>query len=339
MIKRIALSAVPLAAAAALTMAGVAQAAPVPTVNSDGTVGYQAVQNPGGTTYFTHVIGQFGLGNPQYGNTNPTLETNPALLAELHGASILPTGTWAPFNAHGVVANAARVGLCGGEHHFNPGTTVQDVIVPTSTHTYEVVAFKGTFSSTGDACLDTVLPTGYASILLRNVPSRDTMQLEVLYDGLHSHNGVGPGNATIVAHDLSNPSSSTVNTNGVSGPVFPTPHSEFYEADAGAIGAAGRPQDSLPSDVGPDANGPNLLVKLAHVQLNGNNENTGQEVHGTLQSDAAWEAVPVTVHSHGDIAAAVSVFKSDHFSVYTAPGTLDYPNGNGGNGAGGHPFP
>jgi hypothetical protein len=251
MIKKIALSAVPLAAAAALTMGGVAQAATAqaPTVNSDGTVGYQAVQNPGGTTYFTHIIGQFGLGNPQYGNTNPTLETNPALLGALHAASVVPTGTWGAFDAHGIVANAARVGLCGGEHHSNAGTTVQDVIVPTSTHTYEVVAFKGTFSSTGDACLDSTLPTGYASILLRNVPSRDTMQLEVLYDGLHSHNGVGPGNATIVARDLSNPSSSTVNTNMTSGPVFPTPHSEFYEADAGIIGANGIPQSSLPGDV------------------------------------------------------------------------------------------
>jgi hypothetical protein len=334
MISRIALSALPLAAAAALTLGGVAHAAPadvaharpaaVPTVDDNGTIGYQAVQDSNDTTYFTHITSYFGLGNPQYGRRNPVLIPNPAVDAFL-GAH--PTiGHWMSFNHNpGITVDAARIGLCGGTEYTrgttNAGTTVQELIVPVAQFSFDVVAFEGqfAFSPQGDTCLDSTLPSGEAAVVLSNVPDTDTVALDVLYDGLHSHNGVPPGYATFVATDLTRPSVSQVNTMGA---VFHTPHSEFYEADAGLVGADGRPQRSLAGDVLPDSRGPNLAVKLAHVQLNGNDAATGHEVHGTLQSDAAWTAVPVVYHANGDYAGAVSVFFSDHFSVFTAPGTL-----------------
>ena len=343
MIKKIAFSAVPLAAAAALTMSGVAHAAgPVATVDSQGTIGYQAVQNAGGATYFTHIIGQFGLGNPQYSTGNPTLQVNRLS----HYLNDLPVnagnGGWVPFtNNEGFTTAAVRVGLCGGFHRAHAGTTVQEMIVPVSTGRYDVVAFAGQYAAgtpNDDACLDSTLPTGELNVLLRNVPARDTTQLDVIYDGEHSHNGVQAGVATLVANDLSHPSSATANTPGQ---VFGSARSEFYEADAGLIGADGTPNSTLTGDVLPDTRGPNLAVKLAHVQLNGNDDNSGNEVHGTLQSDAAWEALPVVDHTHGEIAGAVSAFSYDHFSVYTAPGVLNYSSpggpgsdGNGSNGNG-----
>ncbi|HEY0933682.1 MAG TPA: hypothetical protein VGD91_08070 [Trebonia sp.] len=338
MIKRIALSAVPLAAAAALTMGGIAHAAPAPaapapapSANSDGTIGYQAVQNLGGATYFTHIIGQFGLGDPQYGLTNPTLKSNPLLSVFLNN---LPSNhTWENFNnGFGFTVDATRVGLCGGENHFDAATTVQSMMIPVSNHTYDVVAIEGQATPGGEGCLNSALPAGKISLLLKNVPSRDTTQLEVLYDGHHAHNGVPAGFATIVANDLSRPNLAVANTPGR---IFPVAGNELYEADAGIIGADGAPTAGLPGDVLPDSSGPNLVVKLAHVALNGNDLNTGDEVHGTLQSDAAWVAVPVVDHARGLVAGAVSVFKSDHFSVYSAPGALDYQElanpGNGNN--------
>jgi hypothetical protein len=326
MIRRIALSAVPLAAAAALALGGVAYAAPaaVPTVVDNGTIGYQAVQDSNDTTYFTHITSYFGLGNPQYGPRNPVLKPNPVVTAFLGPHPTI--GHWMSFSHNpGITVDAARVGLCGGTEYgrgtTNAGTTVQELIVPVAQFSYDVVAFEGqfAFSPQGDTCLDSTLPSGQAAVVLSDVPDTDTVALDVLYDGLHSHNGVKAGYATFVATDLSRPSVSQVNTSGA---VFKTPHSEFYEADAGLVGADGRPQHSLAGDVLPDSRGPNLAVKLAHVQLNGNDAATGHEVHGTLQSDAAWTAVPVVYHANGDYAGAVSVFFSDHFSVYTAPGTL-----------------
>jgi hypothetical protein len=322
MIKRIAIAAVPLAAAAALAMSGVAQAqaAATPLGSTDGTIGYQAVQDVGGATYFTHVIGQFGLGNPQYLNTNPTLQVDDGFASYLGG---LTPGVWSTFdNTDDNTVDAARIGLCGGVDHVDAGITVQEVIVPVSPHSYDVVAFSGQFNGPGDDCLDSALPSGSAAVLLEGVPTRDTVQLDVIYDGANAHNGATAGNATFVANDLSSPSSASIDTSGTSTP-FPTADNEFYEADAGVIGAEGAPRSSLAGDVLPDSKGPHLVVKLAHVQLNGNNLNNGREVRGTLQSDAAWKAVPVTYHHNGDIAGAVSVFKADHFSVYTAPGALE----------------
>jgi hypothetical protein len=329
MITKIAISAVPLAAAAALAFGGVASAAPaasasaVPTVDSNGTIGYQAVQDSSNTTYFTHITSYFGLGNPQYGKKNPVLQPNKLLTILLDKTKL---GMWVPFtNPTGFTVNAARVGLCGGTEYgkggSNAGTTAQELIIPVTPRTYDVVAIEGQFANSpqGDSCLDSTLPSGSAAVLLSDVSDRDTVQLDVIYDGLHPHNGVPAGNATFVATDLSTPSAAQIST---SKPVFKTPHSEFYEADAGLVGATGRPTSSLAGDVLADSNGPNLAVKLAHVQLNGNNTSTGHEVHGTLQSDAAWTAVPVVYHAYGDYAGAVSVFFSDHFSVYTAPGTL-----------------
>jgi len=309
-----------LALGAGVAVAGSAHAA-TPVVDTTGVIGYQAVQN-GNVTYYTHETSYFGLGDPQYSVNNPQLPVNPLLAAELHGLSV---GTWHSFsNPAGVVVKAARLGLCGGAHSFNDGTTVQELIVPVSATTFDVVALEGQFPgavSGGDVCLNPTLPTGMAAVVLRNIPDADTVQLDLLFDGLHAHNGTGAGHATFVGTDLTHPTANTVSTPH---PVFSHNggNSEFYEAEAGVLGVTGgNPTSGLAGPVLPDVGSPNMVVREAHVGLNGNTIG-GSEVHGTLQSDTAWTAVPDATEHNGLITGAVSVFAADHFSNYVAPGVF-----------------
>jgi hypothetical protein len=310
-----------LAGTGALAAAGTAHAA-VPNVNSNGVVGYSAVQN-GNNAYFTHQVSQFGLGDPQYSVNNPSIPVNPVLAAVL---SHLHVGTWNSFSLPaGLNVQAARVGFCGGTREYgrnaDAGTTVQELLIPVSASRYDVLAVAGVLpASGGDVCLSSELPAGEASLVLKNVPVSDTVQMQLLYDGNHAHNGVGAGRATFVATDLSHPTTSQVNTPG---PVF-THHadSEFFEAENGIIGATGpgTATASLPATVLPDSRFPNNAVVEAHVLLNANDTATGNEVQATLQSNAAWDAVPDASQVGGVIVGAPSVFKSDHFTSFVASG-------------------
>lgn len=327
--------AAPLAVAGVLAAAGASfaatssPAAGVPAVGTTGTVGYSAVEN-GNQTYFTHAGGQFGLGDPQYSVTNPQLPYSPIVGALLH---TLTRGDnegngWVHFtNPAGLTVQGARIGLCGGTRTYGAGTgnageTVQEYIIPNSTTTYDVVAFEGQFTGNGgDICTSDVLPSGFASIVLQSIPDADTIHLDLLYDGAHSHNGTGPGHATYVATDLSSPARGTnqVSTNDR---VFSArTGSEFYESEDGLTGVDGDASSSLASTVVPDLKFPNLAVEEAHVLLNGNTIG-GNEVHGSLQSGLAWDVVAnASVHG-ATIEGAVSPFTSDHFGSYTAPGVF-----------------
>jgi hypothetical protein len=318
--------AVPIAAALAITAGAAAFAASgssaTPVVDTTGVVGYSAVQN-GNDTYFTHEGGQFGLGDPQYNVDNPQVPFNPVVGLLLN---TLSTSSWHSFtNPGGVTVKAIRVGLCGGTNAFSANTTIQELIIPNSATTYDVVAVYGKFAANGgDACMDSALPSGEAHLVLHSIPDRDTVKLDLLYDGEHAHNGTFPGYASFIATDLSVPAANQVNSATAVFPVGGSGHSsEFFEAQDGLLGAnGGTPTSSLAGTVLPDSNFPDLVFKEAHVLLNGNDIATGTEITASLQSGAAWTVVPDAAEQGDVITGAPSVFKSDHFSVFTAPGVF-----------------
>jgi hypothetical protein len=309
-----------LAAGGAVAASGTAHAA-TPVVDTTGVIGYQAVQN-GNQTYYTDETSLFGLGDPQYSVNDPQLPVNAKVAAELNGLSDSATASWTPFSGGaGVTVRAARLGLCGGVKSYDHGRTVQLAIVPVTTRTYDVVAIAGEFApSSGNACLDPTLPVGLAHLVLRNISDDDTMLLQLLFDGRDAHNGTGAGHASFYASDLSHPTSNQVNT---SFQVFSKAGSEFYEADDGVLGVTGgTPTSALPGPVLPDSAAPDMVVREAHVGLDGNTIG-GSEVRGTLQSDAAWTAVPdATENSEGIDIGSVSVFSNDHYSNFVAPGVF-----------------
>lgn len=300
-----------------------ATSAPVvnPNVDTVGIVGYSALQN-GNDTYFTHMGGQFGLGDPQYNVDNPQIPFHPfigSLVDSLSGHS------WTRFtNPLGITVSAAREQLCGGLHSFDRGKAIEEVIVPDSATTVAVVAIVGQYAPNGgDPCMSAVLPSGVAEAVLKHIPDRDTIKLDLLFDGEHAHNGTTAGNASFIATDLSHPTANQVNTDT---PVFGGESmdatSEFYEAQNGLIGVkGGTPTASLPSEIVPDVNFPGLVAKEAHGALNGNSLNG--EVFGSFQSGQAWTVTPDVTEQGGNvITGAVSQYRSDHFSMYTAPGVF-----------------
>ena len=316
--------AVPVLVAGVALAAGGAAHAVVPNVVSNGVVGYSAVEN-GNEAYFTHQVSQFGLGDPQYSVNDPKIPVNPFLAGVLNS---LHVDQWSRFSLPpGLNVAAARVGFCGGTRQYGPGanagTTIQELIIPVSATRYDVLAVEGQFPANGgNVCLSSELPTGYAALVLKNIPLSDTVQLQLLFDGAHPHNGTHAGDATFIATDLSEPTSQQVNTNDNSGPgrVFTrTGGSQFYEAENGIIGATGSATQSLAATILPDSRFPNLATVEAHVLLNANVIN-GHEVQATLQSNADWDAVADVTQVNGVIDGAPGVFKSDHFDTFTAPG-------------------
>jgi len=316
----------PVAVVAALATAGGALAASSspsvnPNVDTVGIVGYSALQN-GNDTYFTHMGGQFGLGDPQYNVDNPQIPFRPFIGALVDGLS---GSTWTAFtNPLGITVSAAREQLCGGLHSTNRGEAIEEAIVPDSATTVAVVAIVGQYAPNGgDPCMSAVLPRGLARAVLKHVPDADTIKLDLLFDGEHAHNGTSAGNASFIATDLSHPTANQVNTPG---PVFGDRDgdatSEFYEAQNGLIGVkGGTPTASLPSLIVPDVRFPNMVAVEAHGALNGNSL-TG-EVFGSFQSGAAWTVTPDVTEQGGNvITGAVSQYRSDHFSMFTAPGVF-----------------
>lgn len=294
--------------------------AAVPNVNSNGVVGYSAMQN-GNDAYFTDQVSQFGLGDPQYSVSNPRLPVNTALAAALNslhvGGSFTEIGDFGGANVA-----AARVGFCGGTEAgaANAGTTIQELIIPVSDTRYDVVAVTGKFAANGgNACLGSSLPAdAEAALVLENVPVSHTARLQLLFDGRHAHNGTSAGGASFIASDLTGTAANQVNRAG----VFAHAGSEFYEADNGITGATGTATQSLGSTVLPDSRFPNLAAVEAHVVLNANDTATGGEVKGTLQSGKAWDVVADATQVGGVIDGAPGVFKSDHFDSFVAPGVF-----------------
>lgn len=237
-------------------------------------------------------------------------------------------GQFSPATIPGTIANGGGLGLCD---QFN-GRAAQLGDVYIGGGLMDVVYATGWFQppvvNNADLCENGVVNPAELNdsqhsfgVLLANVPINDTIDADILFNGNHGFNGFGHhhnrGDVVFIVQDISaNP--------GVE--VQATSHmwsgTEFGEADAGVV------QDStlvnvLPLAVPePDGN-TNLLIRFAHLMLNGNDDVTGAEVHGSLQSNADWTAYPVAADKNGGPATAGNpvylapgVFRNDHFSEF-----------------------
>jgi hypothetical protein len=299
-----------LAGAGAFAIAGTAHASAgvtAPALNRVGTAGYEAAVLNDNQTYLTHITGYMGMGNPQYGGDNPTLPSE----MDLGGAG---AGTVVPIggnNPNFVIPPSARVGLDDGSGTDN---SAYILAIPVSTDAYDDVAFYGNTSIVNGR---TTITSGEAEVLLANVKSSHTSQLDVLYDGLHNYDGYSKGSATFFARDLSakHPTSFKVNLD------LPGTNGEFYHGVAGVV--SDPPTATTLGKTLPVAGTKSQIeVVFAHVALNGNTltgsgKNNYQEFYGTLQSGAAWSVVPdVFQNKQGNIEAGPGVFFDDHFDVY-----------------------
>jgi hypothetical protein len=315
MIRKIAISAVPLAAAAAaaaLAFGGTAYAASaapadVPVAaNTHGEAGYEASVLNDSQTYFTHITATFGLGNPQYGAANPQLPVNflTALFLSARPQGIPFPITSAPF----ALPTAGRIGLDLGSGTYDAAETA---VVPVSTTTYDVV---GVYGTTGTAFGATEITKGAAVILLKNVPYTDSVQLDVLYDGRHNYDGFLAGTPTFYAKDLSNPTLPADRVN-----IFQLGQQygkEFFHAVAGEVNAPST-VTTLGMAVPVPGTRSQIALVLAHTSLNGNNSD-GSEFFGTLQSEANWTVVAdASVNHAGFVEQGPGTFFDDHFNVYS----------------------
>ena len=302
-----------LAGAGAFAIAGTAHAAPgtaAPAINRVGTAGYEAAVLNDNQTYLTHITGYVGLGNPQYGGDNPTLPSQAD-----SAITSAPAGVETPIDGYLEIPPSARIGLDDGSGTFN---SAYILAIPVSTDAYDDVAFFG----------DTVTYDGYTAItggdfevLLANVRSSHTTQLDVLYDGRHSYDGFDAGTATFFARDLSAKHPTSFKANIAAGDDDDNGLGEFYHGVAGVV--SDPPTATTLGTTLPVAGTQSQIeLVLAHVALNGNTltgggRNDYTEFYGTLQSGAAWTVVPDVFENHqGNIEAGPGVFFDDHFDVY-----------------------
>ena len=312
MIRRIAFSAVPIVATAALALGGTAYAATAPAVtvavNHSGEAGYEATVLNDSQTYFTHITAYFGLGNPQYGADNPQLPVNGEAAAFLGTQEVGVPFAITGGNPFGLPA-AARIGLDAGNGTYD---AAEAAVVPVSTDTYDVI---GVYGTTGSAFGATDITAGEGVVLLANVRCTHTSELDVLYDGRNNYDGFEAGTPTFYAKDLSakHLTSDRVNIDQLG----PQRGSEFFHAVAGEVNAPA-PATTIGTVVPVAGPSSEISLVLAHTALNGNNVG-GSEFEGTLQSGADWSVVAdaSTDRRTGDVEQGPGTFFDDHFAVYS----------------------
>jgi hypothetical protein len=169
-----------------------------------------------------------------------------------------------------------------------------------------------------DPCQNGAIDPGGATALLSGIPVTHTTEVDILFDPHHAHNGCHAGQVTFLAEDLSAHNGVTKQSPCITMP----PGTVFTEADAGAI-VNNTTVSQLPGSIPEPDGGSYILVRFAHVDLNGNSP-TG-EVKGTIQNNSAWTAYPVgstnngAVPPGGTLLLGTSVFFDDHFTVDEGP--------------------
>jgi hypothetical protein len=210
-------------------------------------------------------------------------------------------------------ANGAGVGLC----NQTTGEAAQaGQVLNTGGLTTNVdygVGNLGAPVSNNNPCQNGTV--GITGTLISNVPVGHTVRVDILFDQKHAHNGCHAGQAVFLAEDLSAGTGVTKSSPCVSLPSGTV----FNEGDAGVTAddtnVAPLPLQSIPQSDSED----NMLVRFAHVNLNGNSP-TG-EIKGTIQNNSAWTTFPVGSTSNGltppggSLLLAPGVFSSDHFLV------------------------
>lgn len=210
-------------------------------------------------------------------------------------------------------ANGAGLGLCDQTtaeavqvgQVLNPGLATTDVDYG--------LGNLGPAVSNNDPCQNGTV--GVTGTLLHLVPVGHTVRVDILFDQRHPHNGCHAGQVKFLAQDLSAHNGVTIES-----PCRWLPHGTvFNEGDAGVtaddtLTAPLPDQSPIQSDTEP-----NLLVRFAHVFLNGNSP-TG-EIKGSIQNNSAWDTFPVDSTSNGQpplggsVLLAVGRFFDDHFIV------------------------
>ena len=210
-------------------------------------------------------------------------------------------------------ANGAGIGLC--DQTTGEAVQVGQVLNPglLTTNVDFGIHNLGPAVSNNDPCQNGT--TGITGTLLFNVPVGNTVEVDILFDQRHPHNGCHAGQVVFLAQDLSA-------HNGVTkqSPCIWVPHGTvFTEGDAG-VTADDTNVAPLPLQVIPQADTePNMLVRFAHVKLNGNAPDG--EIKGSIQNNGAWTTFPVGSTSNGlptpggSLLVAPGPFFDDHFLV------------------------
>lgn len=297
--RKFSLAVLPLTAAAALALGGVASASVGPVqdtpAGANSISGYYAhAEND--TVNFTHLATREG------GDGNHTIEQLPA---------------WG--GAGSEVGGAAGIALCNQA----TGNAAQLGLVYVGNGLVDVVYATGTFSAgnNGDLCQGGLVnPTG-AKVLASNIPDNNSVDLDVLYDAANPHpsfrgHSFAKGTIIFAATNLGAPGVSYL-----AGVL--SPGRAFNEADAGVV--ADTATDTALTGTFPAAyNGHNSdaneLEGFSHTLADGNSVLPGgTETHGTFYSNPAWGAFPVDAVANNHTYEGVTTFTDDGFLDLVGP--------------------
>lgn len=296
--KKIGLAVVPLAAAAALALGGVAQASVGPVqftpAGANSISGYYAhAEND--TVNFTHLATREG------GDGSHTIEQLPVTTATGHTI--------------GTVGGAAGIALC----NQTTGNAAQLGLVYVSGGLVDVVYATGTFPAApvnnNDKCQGGLVNPSGAKYLAGPFPDNNSVDLDILYDAANPHpafRGHSFAKGTIIF------SATNLGAPGVSylAGVL-SPGKAFNEADAGVVadtqtlvplgGVPPYPYNGHNSD-------PSELEGFSHTLADGNSVLPGgTETHGTFYSNPAWGAFPVASNANGKTYLGPTQFVDDGF--------------------------
>lgn len=289
--ERLALTAVTAAAltlTAALALAGTAQAGtgPVQYTHKSANTAVAGYFASAFGVYFTHIGGYIGSDGNSLAQLDPAPDNGAG-----YGMCNQSTGV------------AAQIGVV-----VNPGGATKNI-------EYSAGIF-GAPVNNGDPCQNGNVNPGGAVTLFAGVPIGDTVNVEVLFDGHHAHNGCHARQVLFLAQDITA-------HNGITrqSPCIWMPFGTvFNEAEAG-VTADDTLVAPLPDQAGVQADTePNMLMREAHVFAAGNGPNG--VVHGSiLMPNSAWDIYPVASTSNGlaplggTVLLAPGVPRSDHFVV------------------------
>jgi hypothetical protein len=192
--------------------------------------------------------------------------------------------------------NGAGIGMCD-----TAGPAVQLGLVNNGDGTMNIDYGYGTFlapaKNNDDLCENGVVNPLSPHVLIGPINITHTVDLSILFDGYHAHNGCHAGQVLFEAVDDSNPAGLHHS------PCIWLPHgTNFNEIDAGVVA-----NDALMS--GPALN---PLVTFAHLQDSANLDSGRGTVHGSFQSNSFSTAFPVISTSNG-LATGTPLLKPDTF--------------------------
>jgi hypothetical protein len=333
--RKIVFAAVPLAAVAALTLSGGAQAAVGPTIytstvaNGGNSVAGWSAFAPG-TFTLTHIEAYQGSSGHSEWENLPV----DAALASAHVGQTLSLPTQQPQGGIGMALCDRNTG--------GLGEAAQLGIINVGGGLFDEVEGLGAFGTTvlnssGDVCDNGILGAAPGShafvirVLLTGIRANDTVQGGIAYNAKQNYtfggHVVAKGDITFYATDLSNPTDT--NEDFLGGGTFLPQPLVTNEADVGVVSDTAA---SIPLPGGsliPAPNGgslesvaPNEFARFAHVKLSANSTVIGHHtVSGAGAFEAAgvpWNVYPVASTSDGTAGGILKMipqqFAADNFA-------------------------